>query len=287
MNQFRQNTLLVVSTQQTLGKMEVYSELKCYHPGIKLIEALNLLFSEYILFSREMVCEERKIAINLLAGKFLNLVELNMVKLTRMQLHSFNVLVREINSGHRGLTNEAFLQSLRELNLLMSNKYEYFGKLRNKTQKFILKIHNKPKRNHFQKFIGVGYKDKGTAKLESWDGFHSWQEVSAEFEARLDEIVRINSEKLRFKKKEPCYEQRSVEVDVDNFGNPVKIHLEKILIDSKIVAWREVIEPTSDVRLKFFHLLSNTKRKKGKSVSERLIVAQDHYKRYCYLECSL
>lgn len=281
MNQFRQNTLLAVTTLDNYDKVEAASELKCFHPGVKLQEALKLLLSRYFLF-REEPDKESKTAINLLYSKYWNLVELNMVKLTEMQNFALRTLIKEINSGHFGLTNKAFLESLYGI-LLYVRKEEYFGRLRGKTQKFIIRMDLRPKRNHFEKYIGVGYKDKGTAKEESWDGFHSWQEITSTGKSKLNEVIRANSHRLQGKSIKSARYMKSYDLDIDSFGNPVRAHLEKVIIDNRWVAWRE-FQCTDQLREK---LLLKIMAPIHRKYREKLQPARDSQGTYLYIEGSL
>lgn len=281
MNQFRQNTLLVVTTLQCHGKVEAASELKCFHPGVKLQEAFKLLLSQYFLF-KEKPDKETKIAINLLFSKYLNLIELNMVKLSELQNFALRTLIKEINSGHRGLTNKAFLESLYGI-LLYVKKEEYFGRLRGKSQKFIVKMNLRPKRNHFERYIGVGYKDKGTAKEESWDGFHSWQEITSTGESKLNEVIRANSQRLVGRSIKSARYHKSIDIGVDSFGNPVRAHLEKVIIDNRWIAWREFQCSDKQREILISKLLAPTRKK----FREKLRPARDSQGTYLYIEGSL
>lgn len=281
MNQFRQNTLLAVTTLNNYEKVEAASELKCFHPGVRLQEALKLLLSRYYLFGEGNDGESR-IAINLLYSKYLNLISLNMVKLSELQKFALQTLIREINTGHSGLTNRAFLESLHK-SLLYVRKEEYFGRLRGKTQQFIIKMDLRPKRNHFEKYIGVGYKDKGTAKEESWDGFHSWQEITSTGESKLNEVIRANSRKLLGKQIKSANYHKSYDLSVDRFGNPVRAHLEKVIIDNRWIAWREFQMDDNKREILISRLLEPIKKK----FRVKLQPARDSQGTYLYIEGSL
>lgn len=226
-----QNTLLVTTTPSDKVKYEAAHELKCFHPGIRLPEALRLMLSRYTLLG-EGNDKDSKVAINLLYSKYLNLIELKMVQLSNLQKVALQTLIKEINSGHRGLTNSAFLQSLYGL-LLFARKEEYFGKLKGKPQVLKIQLSIRPKRNYSTKHVGVGYKDKGTAKVVSCDGSPSWQEITATGEAKLDEIIRANSQRLKGKVIKSLRNFQSIEVGITNFGNPRRVDLEEVEIDSQ------------------------------------------------------
>jgi hypothetical protein len=238
------------------------------------------MLSRYTLFGGK-VDEESKLAINLFS-KYLNFVEYNMIVLSEMQNFALRTLIREINSGHQGLTNKAFLESLHGL-LLYVKKEEYFGRLRGKTQKYIIKMNLRPKRNHFQRYIGVGYKDKGTAKEESWDGFHSWQEITSTGESKLNEVIRANSFKLSGRSIKSARFFKSIDIGKDSFGNPVRAHLEKVIIDNRWIAWREFQCSDKHREILLSKLLSPVKMK----FREKLRPARDSQGTYLYIEGSL
>lgn len=274
MNQSRQNSLLVVTTQHVQDRKYVDTELRCFHKGKRLSTALGLLLTEYLLIDNEPN-DEKKTAINLLYSKYLNFIQLNMIQLTETQKIALTVLLREINSGHKGLTNKVFLDSLKGT-VTFSNLFEFYGNLRNKEQQFLIKETRRPSKHHRERYIGVGYKDKGTAKLESWDGFHSWQEITATGEAKLKEKIRANSFKLKGKIPKSLRQFQSIEIKKDPFGNSIKLHLELVKYGN-LLGYREY-HPDENLRQEILETMARTKK-----YSNRFIPARDYDGRYIYL----
>lgn len=239
-----QNTLLVTSTlNNRTEEFHVDSEVYLKRRRIKDLELLKLFLSDYILNysdKKEKLPENNKVAINLLYSKVLNFIDLKMFKFSELQVHSLKILIREINSGHFGLTNSCFLDSLKGT-LLFSNKFEFFGKVKSlKIQgllNFTLAVKRREKKNHFEKYIGVGYKDKGTAKNETEDGTPSWEEITGTGLHRLREVKASNTSWVETKSFSDQKETKSLEVGVTRFGNPSRLHLRKFSGEHGIVIW--------------------------------------------------
>lgn len=234
MNQQGQNTLLVASTLSSrTEEFHVDSEIYLRRKGIKDLDLLKLFLSEYILIERNNFSsydENKKVAINLLYSKLLNFIQLGMVQINELQKHSLRVLVQEINRKSKDLTNACFLDSLKG-DFLFVNKFEFYGRV-NQLRKlgklsFTIAVRRREKKNHFEKYIGVGYKDKGAAKVESEDGFHSWQEIAGTEVYRLKEVIASNSRNINENLLKDSNVLMSLEVGQDSFGNPVKVHLKQ------------------------------------------------------------
>jgi hypothetical protein len=244
-----------------------------------MVETLKCLLSKYKLFGSENFSEDERLAVNLLYSKFLNQIQLNMIVLSELQKWGLQTLIKEINSRKEGLTNNAFLSSLHGI-LLFPNKFEYYGKLLKKNLSILIKMDLRPKRKHFERYIGVGYKDKGTATVESQNGFHSWQEITATSETKLNEIIRTNS--LRLQSKEIKFQRsfKTFEFGIDRFGNPRRVDLENILIGNQ-VGYREVRGTEKELRDLVFDSLFNNWRSSSKYRS--YFIAEDDLGRRVYI----
>jgi hypothetical protein len=98
---------------------------------------------------------------------------------------------------------------------------------------FILDIRRRPQRKHFEKYIGVGYKDKGAAKVEHNDGSPSWQTITAEGEAKFNEIVAANSRKVAQSKSEKRISTLSLEVSsLNSYKGNKRVLLVEYSIDN-------------------------------------------------------
>jgi len=256
MKQVRQDTLLAVTILENQVETEVASKLKVHHKGMKLGMALKLYLSDFIYCERENLPEEKRTAINLLFSEYQNFIDLKMIKLSGIQAYALKTLMFEINNpGNLGIASKAMFSSLYGL-LLFANEYEYFGYFQSKTIVHVIKMTLAKKRNFPTRYIGVGYKDKGTTKIESYDGFHSWQEITATWKASMNE--RISAGSYRVGKEVKVLPQfLSVDISEDFFGNPIRLHLELVELTTGL-AWRELHNNRAD-RDKILHTVPRMK----------------------------
>lgn len=244
MIQSGQNTLLVSSTLCD-KTVELHADSNVYlKKNVKDLDCLKIFLSEYLLLNRNNPVEEnKKVVINYLFSNILNNINLNMIKVSPLVKTSLEVLVKEINSGAKNLTNTCFLNSLKG-NFLFANKFEFFGRIgklqKDKKLTFHLQYRRRDSKSHAERFIGVGYKDKGTAKMTHLDGFHSWSEITSSYQSRLEHVTKLNSLRINFKIMSDQRVRKSLTVGSDNFGNPVRLHLAKYT-DSCRVFWLEEV----------------------------------------------
>lgn len=114
---------------------------------------------------------------------------------------------------------------------LFPSEYEYYGIILKKDFKLpkILERRRKSK-THFQRYIGVGYKDKGATTESSQDGNHPWQEVVGKLSAlarRTDDLMSI------WKSLEKVNIRRSIAVGKPRFLKPTGDRLHFFAIGSK------------------------------------------------------
>lgn len=196
LNQQGQNSLLVVSIPYTDDKSVVDLDYSVVLKGRKPIFWFRHFLSKYIyegkLDKNEVEC------VNLLAGRIYHELELGIQEgLTPLEAHSLQVLLKEINGESVGFSNN---QSLIQLHpYVCKTPFEYFGEKGELDRYPALKYRRREKRHHFQRYVGVGYKDKGAATDVSHDGSPSWAETAGNIDNALEKLSQQNRELIPVK----------------------------------------------------------------------------------------
>lgn len=254
----RQNTLRVTTIQRT-EEYEVDSKFEV-HSGDKLKTTLKAIISKFFF---EEYDDQDIVALNALYGKFLHHLELGIEELrSSWQRQALDLFLKLVNQKceRDHIMQTGPLQFLGDLKF--QNEFEYYGFLGRGFQ-ITLRTKRRKKRNHFQKFIGVGYSDKGAARNSSTDGSPSWQRASGEYQNVLENIVFMNSFKIR-EHKVLLSQRKSIPIGKTMDGSKRFFEFnEQILEDgTKVllaensnrfpVTWEIISEATNDLGSGFF-----------------------------------
>jgi len=189
LEKLRQNTLRVTTIQQ---KFEACVDLDLQvRTGEKLKTSLKAIISK--LFFEDNFEENDKVALNALVSKWIHHINIGLEEYSSdWQRQALEILVRNVNGGSN-LSHIRQIGPLQFLNELKFNTaFEYYGFLgRGKT--FSLVYRRRPKRQHFQRYVGVGYSDKGAAKIISTDASPSWQTTAGSYQKVVKEAAYGNS----------------------------------------------------------------------------------------------
>lgn len=174
MNKTRQRTLVAPTIRQ-VGELAVDSHLVLSRGLWRISELLKLFINKY-RFANEECCKDDTIFIQYLADRFEYEQELGLQdKFSKMQHFAFRKIIESITKTGNWDTfqNKVYDQLY---NPFFMTACEYFGKVVSFANvQFDLAIRRRPKRHHFQRYVGVGYNDKGTSTELSRDGTPSWQ----------------------------------------------------------------------------------------------------------------
>lgn len=175
------------------GNLLVSSELVVKHKGYKLQGALKHLIS-YFYFEDENCFNdpEKKLAFNLMASNYIYFFELGMIS-DDNHLDYFIEFIASVNKSKKleGPSKIMIDNSLEKLNLKFVNEYEYFGATKNaEPLTLVLNYQDRKVKKHPARYVGVGYNDKGNARISSKNGNPSWQDIAA----RRDESIKLEIE---------------------------------------------------------------------------------------------
>lgn len=139
------------------------------------------------------LCYENKVSVRILAGLLLNQLWLeeksvsdpDFNKKFKETLEVSSSILKEINLSH-GISQKAFTaasnRAMKELEGFLVPRRNY-TQWKTKFDSLVVRTTSKPlgvlkKKLPPERFIGIGYRDKGTAKNPAEDGSPSWQEVA-------------------------------------------------------------------------------------------------------------
>lgn len=114
------------------------------------------------------------------------------------------------------------------------DSHEYHGNIKNTTLP-VIKIRRRNKQVHTARYIGVGYKDKGSSKDSSNDGSPDWKTSSRELNLSKERTEMI-LKNIKFK---DLYVRKTLELSRGKSRNLRKVELIKIeSVDGLIQGWR-------------------------------------------------
>lgn len=236
---FRQKSLLVATIPQP-KPMAVDYEMKVRTKRMRVTELYKLLISYFIFEGKDP--EKNEIVKQMLGITYLKILDLRNIKLLRSpdstSVGFEKMLVEKIL--REGSLNKEFLPLLTTHKLFseiyFKNGNEYYGKVAN-SEPIILGYYRRPKKLHHCRFVGVGYKDKGSAKKPSIDCSPSWQEV-AQYGDRTTEITGYtNARRIKNFKVLETSQVSVLTQQLTVFGNPKRIHFHKeriLLTDEQV-----------------------------------------------------
>lgn len=159
-------------------------------------------------------------------------------RISQLNSHSLNVLLRLLDFSQKKNLEDYFKNSSLQKYLEQGlTAHSYFGiKFQNPRMKLPkLYIQRRTKRTHSIKHVGVGYNDKGTARLPALDGSPPWQEVAMCFENH-EKGRYINVTKLE-KSRIPKF--KSVTVNGGPLGTEVKkFSIERVQTEFGSESWK-------------------------------------------------
>lgn len=183
----RQNPLPVAPTLYRSLNVDDKLAFSSNREKLKLI--IKMLVGSY-LYAEEEFTEDQSVYLYFAMNELNRKVELGMEKkLLPYENTLINMIIR------RSLVKKDLPIWLQK-NQFFCTPHEYYGTIYDgfKFPKLVYK--RRPKRLHQERYIGVGYKDKGTATDESFDGQPSWKSVAAYNQSKEEEITTIEQEKF-------------------------------------------------------------------------------------------
>jgi len=226
---FRQKSLLVATIPQP-KTMAVDYEYKVRTKRMRVTELYKLLISYFIYEGKDP--DKNEIVKEMLGITYLKILDLRSIKLLRSpdstSVGFEKMLVEKIL--REGSLNKEFLPLLTThmmfSEIYFKNENEYYGKVAN-SEPIILGHYRRPKKQHHWRFVGVGYKDKGSAKIPNIDCSPSWQEV-AQYGDRTTEITEYtNARRIKNFKVLETSQVSVLTQQLTVFGNPKKITFRK------------------------------------------------------------
>lgn len=173
-NQSGQNPLLVPSIQRWTGDYSVDLTFKILG-GMKSLER-NLTFLMNVrIYENHLWKPEWSEYWWILFNKFEELIELGMSDELSTSDDLFLRIFRKSLDKNQLTARppQAFFRSRFDL-----DPHAYYG-MKNSIRLPLIKEIRRKERKHHQAYIGVGYKDKGTARDDSQDASPSWQEITS------------------------------------------------------------------------------------------------------------
>lgn len=233
-----QNSLLVVSIPYTEDRNVVDLEYTVVLRGRKAKFWFSHFLSKYI-FEGSLVKEEIEV-VNILAGRIFHELELGIQEeLLPLETHSLKILISEINGKFIGFRKN--LSLLKFCPFIKKNPHEYYGE-KGKLEVYpLLKWRRREKKHHFQRYVGVGYKDKGAAKDVSYDGVPSWLTTAGNINNVLEKLSHKNEElipvkEFNFSRKDvfKIKLKKSIQKKVEKYAFDVFFHQE----NSNVELWK-------------------------------------------------
>lgn len=176
MKQERQNAFLAPPIQAPLDGLHVDSRL-CLVQCKNLKLDIGMIHRNWLENDRRKPSDDTFTLIYFMVETFREKVELGIEEpLTKLEDYSLTVWLNSMKFNDPGLFNETF-----ELVFpLTVTKHSYYGLL-NSDYSFSmrLKYSRRPKRIYQERYIGVGYKDKGNHSSPHLDGSPSWGDITS------------------------------------------------------------------------------------------------------------
>ena len=172
---------LLVATIPHPTKMTVDLELKVRTKGIRFKELYKILISYFIYDRKSETRETLKEMLGIVHLKIIDLRELKLIERPSKDVLSMETLIMTKIQKDSDSAADFFLDFIKRNKLVedlyYANEYEYFGKICN-LKPISLRYDRRPQKQHHHRYVGVGYKDKGSAKKLNIDGSPAWQEVA-------------------------------------------------------------------------------------------------------------
>lgn len=176
MKQERQNAFLAPPTQVPIDGLHVDSRLTLVHSrNLKL--DIGMIHRNWLENGRQEVTIEHLELIQFMVNLYIDRCQNGMEdSLTKLEEHSINVWINSMKYKDPGLFNATFEMVFP----LTVTKHSYYGLLYSGYSfKMRLKYTRRPKRIHQERYIGVGYKDKGNHSSPHLDGSPSWGDITS------------------------------------------------------------------------------------------------------------
>lgn len=171
MKQERQNAFLASPTLLPLEGFHADTRLLLKNStNLKL--DISMIYVNWLESGKKKFSKETNELIQFMVNSYLEKIDLGMEDgLTKLEQYSITVWLNSSKYEDPGLFNASF-----EMVFPLSiSKHAYYG-LINDGYKFniCLKYTRRPKRKYHERYIGVGYKDKGTTSIDHLDGSPNW-----------------------------------------------------------------------------------------------------------------
>lgn len=196
----RQRTLVVAPIQQYIGDMGADSSLVLERGKWRVDILLKTLLSKF-RYQNQLVSKTDLVYLNYLYGRFIHEQKLGLQRQFNAGEEFFSKKIIKICNELKDL-NSWSNSSIELYDPWYMSKHAYFGVVNENSFKMPkLKMSRRPKRVHFQKFVGVGYNDKGTSRNTSEDASPRWQEaaVTTEVKRYLKDSFALNQRNDSFR----------------------------------------------------------------------------------------
>jgi hypothetical protein len=224
LDQKRQRTFVAPTILQTKdSELFVDSHISLQRSNFKIVNLLKFFFNKFA-YQEELVSTDDKLFLNYLFDRFvaeqkLGLQE-NFSKNQNLMIRTAMICINRTSK----LKEHLKLSVFKERNPLLMSSHAYFGEIfqnSDRIRKLSFRMKRRPTRTHYQKYVGVGYNDKGTSTVCSSDGSPSWQELSYSIQLEKLASTRRVPTQLEFER----LTTKTVKVKTKTTEKEIKFHL--------------------------------------------------------------
>lgn len=176
----RQIDPLVTSTLKRTKDIFVDTSLYIRHPGYKPKDVYKIMLSKLFHFP-EKITEDDKIIIYTLSENLREhraKIKNSPFFLSPIQATAETVILRSMKDDPGFIHQTGLVSLFKQSSLIFPNLNEYYGQLNQRPLEITIEYRRRVSKKHPSRYIGVGYKDKGSSQVSSYSGNPSWQETA-------------------------------------------------------------------------------------------------------------
>jgi hypothetical protein len=233
----RQSALLAAPILGKDGEFHADTHYSFNNRGVgKLIKAcIHIIINNEDLFNRKIKSEFSEY-FGVLVSKYIEKSDLGLeLALSSNDKLRIRCIQMYLDNKTHGITWPPDLSNYGEDKFFVyKDSYEYHGNIKN-TPLPVIRLRRRVRRTHTERYVGVGYKDKGSSKDSSNDGSPDWKTSSRELNLSKERTEMI-LKNLKFK---DLMIRKTLELSRDESRNLRKVELVKIEThDGLLQGWR-------------------------------------------------
>lgn len=234
----RQSALLVAPILGNKGEKFVDSSYQFNSKNIKFL--IKSVIHTVLNCQKQFTVEKKREFseyFGVLVSKYIEKADLGIeVELSSTDSMRLRLVQMYLNSKSKELNWPPSLSHL-EVDQFFAEKdsFEYHGNIKNKDLP-VIKMKRRVKKHHTERYVGVGYKDKGSSKDTSNDGSPTWKESSRvyNFDKERTELILKN---FQFKF---INERKTVVLPRGRNNTFRKVELKKIVSENGLISGYEI-----------------------------------------------